>query len=416
MPSSAGLVLRAVALGGDGTLTLGAVAWWYAVLVGLVVAASAWAASASRPWRALVLLLPVAPLALTAFTRFFTSTYAEPAGLLGTLAVACGLAALLVAGRGQPRARAVAVAVTLLGGMIAATAKVGHLPVLIAAVVVVVLLARRGDADRRRRVTVPVVALLAVLAVAVPVGAAVRFQQQIYEGANVHDIVFTLALPELGPGATGGLDLPPEAAAFTGNGYFNGPPLPEDAPWWIRAIKEQPGATRSAALASLVRDPAALLRVVGVGLQATTRADLPYLASTPADPARPTAPRGDAGWSGARGPDFRAVLEATPRPPWIPTAVVLLALAAAATSLLWRRRAPAAACWCLVAGLGALTTLGLVVMALVGDGYFEVFKHVWLAAYVLVLTGLCLVGALGAVIVRSVCPRGDLNPHPLLGD
>ena len=96
--------------------------------------------------------------------------------------------------------------------------------------------------------------------------------------------------------------------------------------------------------------------------------------------------------------------------------MVLLALAAAACSLLWRRRAPAAARWCVAAGLGAVTALGLVVMALVGDGYFELFKHVWLAAYVLVLTGLCLVGALGAVIVRSVCPRGDLNPHPLLGD
>jgi len=396
-PSSAGLVLRAAALGNDGSLGLGTVAWWYAALVGLVVAAAAWAASASGLWRAAVLVVPVAPLALTPFTRFFVSTYAEPAGLLGSLAVACGVAALMTTGRGQWGARTAALIVAALGGGVAATAKVAYLPVLAVAVAVVagtvVVVGRRG----RRRVVGPVVAVVTALAVAVPVGAAVGFQNSVYEGANVHDVVFTLALVELGPGATAELDLPPESAAFTGNGYFNGPPHPT-ADWWTRAIRDRPDVTRSTAYEALARHPGALLRAIGVGLKATLRADLPYLASGPADPARLSPPGGDPGWSGARQPDLSTVLGANRRPPWLPTALVLIAVVAAGISVAWRHRAPAAARWCLAAGLGAVTALGLVTTAVLGDGYFEVFKHVWLAAYLLVVTGLSLLGALGAGI------------------
>ena len=89
-------MLRAATLGNDGSMALQTVAWWYVALVGLVVAVAAWAASASGPWRAAVLVVPVAPLALAPFARFFLSTYGEPAGLLGTLAVTCGIAAVLV--------------------------------------------------------------------------------------------------------------------------------------------------------------------------------------------------------------------------------------------------------------------------------------------------------------------------------
>lgn len=398
-PSSAGLVLQAAMLGHDGSLALGTVAWWYVALVGLVVAAAAWAASASGTWRAAVVLVPVAPLALGSFTRFFLSTYGEPAGLLGTLAVACGVAALLVTRPEHRHARTVALLVTAFGGGVAATAKVAYLPVLAVAVVVcaVVVVGRR----RPRRLIGPGIAVVTVLAVAVPVGAAVGFQDSVYEGANVHDLVFTLALTELGRGATADLGLPPQAAAATGTGYFNGPPHP-DAPWWSAAIRDRPDATRSAAYGTLARHPAAVLRAVGVGLQATTRADLPYLASGPADTSRFSPPGGDPGWSGARQPDLRTVLDGTRRPPWLPTALVALAVAAAVSTVAWRRRAPDTARWCLAAGVGAVTALGLVTAAVLGDGYFEVFKHVWLAAYVLVVTGLCLLGASGCGLVRLV--------------
>ena len=91
---------------------------------------------------------------------------------------------------------------------------------------------------------------------------------------------------------------------------------------------------------------------------------------------------------------------------------MLLALVAAASSPAWRHRAPAAARWCLAAGLGAITALGLVGMAVLGDGYFEIFKHVWLAAYLLVVTALSLLGALVAgtqVLARRL---GTRTVHP----
>ncbi|WP_133828971.1 hypothetical protein [Actinomycetospora succinea] len=389
-PSSATLVLQAAVLGHDGSFALTTVGWWYAVLVGVVVGVAAWAASAGGLWRTAVLVVPVAPLALAPFTRLFVSTYAEPAGLLGALAVACGVAGVMVTRRAQRRARTVALVLVAVGGAVAATAKPAYLPVLVAAVVVcaVVRVGRR----RPWRVVGPAIALVAVVLTAWPVAAAVTFQNQVYEGANVHDVVFTLALTELGPAATSELGLPPEAAALTGDGYFNAPPR-ATADWWVRAIRDEPDATRAAAYTALARDPAVLLRAVGVGLQATTGADLPYLAAGPGDVTRPSPPGGDPGWSGAEQPELHFVLGAT-RVPWLPTALVLLALGAAVSTVAWRRRAPACARWCLAAGLGAATAVGLVVAAVLGDGYFEVFKHVWLAAYLLVLTGLCLLGAL----------------------
>ncbi|GLZ48306.1 hypothetical protein Acsp06_44910 [Actinomycetospora sp. NBRC 106375] len=398
-PSSGWLLLQAAAAGHEGAFTLTTLGWWYAVLVGVVVAVAAWAAAAGGSWRAAVLLVPVAPLALAPFTRFFVSTYAEPAGLLGALALACGVAALMVTAPDERRARHVALGLVAVGGAVAATAKVAYLPALVAAVAVcaVVTVGRR----RPRRLAGPLVAVATALVVAVPIGYAVEFQNAVYEGANVHDIVATLALTELGPTATTELGLPPEAAAVTGNGFFNGPPHPT-ADWWFRAVRDEPDATRLAAYGALVRHPEALLRAVGVGLQATAGADLPYLASGPADTARPSPPGGDPGWSGARQPDLRAVLDSTPGPAWFPSALTLLVLAAAASTVAWRRRAPAAARWCAAAGLAAVTAVGLVLAAVLGDGYFEVFKHVWLAAYLLVVTALCLVAALGAGVGRLV--------------
>ncbi len=392
-PSSAGLVLRAAALGNDGSVSLGAVAWWYVALVGLVVAAAAWAASAAGPWRAAVLAVPVAPLALPAFTRFFLSTYGEPAGLLGALAVACGIAALLVTGPEHRGARIVALVVTGLGGGIAATAKVAYLPVLLVAVVAcaVVAVGRR----RPRRLVGPAVAVLTVLAVAVPVGAAVAFQDSVYEGAE-------RPRPRVHPRADRARTRGHHRARAASRG---------------RRVHRQ---------RLLQRAPAPDGAVVGPGDQRPTRrhplrrlrcAGQPSGRAAPGgrggaaghDARRPALPGVGSGRHGAvlparrrprlvGGPpaDLRTVLDATRRPPWVPTALVLIAVAAAVSSVAWRRRAPGAARWCLAAGLSAVTALGLVTTAVLGDGYFEVFKHVWPAAYLLVVTALCLLGALGA--------------------
>ena len=44
-------------------------------------------------------------------------------------------------------------------------------------------------------------------------------------------------------------------------------------------------------------------------------------------------------------------------------------------------------------------------VAVAGDGYFEVFKHAWLAAYLLAVSGLCLAGAAVTALAVPVLAR-----------
>ncbi len=386
VPSSALVIARATTLFTPHTWSPTVLGWTYAVLLGVVAGLGAWAASAAGRRRALAVAIPVLPLAAAAFSRFFISTYSEPAGLLGAVMMGVGVAAVLATRRHHHVARIVALALTALGGLVATTAKVAYVPLLVAAVLVCVL---TPVGTRRPRRAGPLVGLVTVLLAVLPVTAALQRQEQFYESANAHDLVFTTVLLELGPPAAAELGLPPEAVALTGNGFYNGPPRPDGVAWWENAIVRHPGATHAAALAVLAEHPAAAARAVGVGLQATTLADLPYLNSAPASPSTPSVPSGNPGWSGARQPDLSRVLTDTRRPPWLPTVLVIVALLAMATAR-WQGRAGR---WSLAAGLAAGTALALVVVAVAGDGYFEIFKHVWLAAYLLALSGLCLAGA-----------------------
>jgi hypothetical protein len=395
-PSSAAVIAGISTSLSSGTWAPSDLGYLYALLVGVVIGLAAWAASAGGRWRALVVAVPALPLLVPAFPRFFVSTYGEPAGLLGTLAVGCGVAALAVTRAEHRAARVVALLLAAAGGLVAATAKVAYSPVLLAAVVVCALVT--VGTGRRRRLVGPAVAVLAVLLAVLPISAALTRQSAEYEAVNTHDIVFTMVLVELGPAATGPLGLPPEAAALTGNGYFNGPPRPDDVGWWRAAILDDPARTRSAAWALLAENPAAVARALGVGLQATLRADLPYLGSRASGGSVLSQRSGDPGWSGARQPDLAQVLQESRHPAW-PTALVLVALAAAATA---RWQGPARR-WSLAAGGSAVTALALIAVAVIGDGYFEIFKHVWLPAYLLVVTGLCLVS--GAAVTGLAALR-----------
>lgn len=405
VPSSALVIARATTLFTPDTWSPTVLGWTYALLVGVVVGLGAWAASAAQRRRALAVAIPVLPLAAATFSRFFVSTYSEPAGLLGAVAMGVGVAAVLATRREHRAARVVALALTAVGGFVATTAKVAYVPLLAAAVLVCAVTA---IGSRRPRRAGPIVALVTVLLAVLPVTAALQRQEQFYGSVNAHDLVFTTVLLELGPPAAVELGLPPEAVALTGNGYFNGPPRPDGVAWWENAILRHPGETRATALAVLAEHPAAAARAVGVGLQATTLADLPYLSSAPASPATPSVPSGHPGWSGARQPDLSQVLADTRRPPWLPSALVVVALLAAVTAR-WQGRA---ARWSLAAGLAAGTALALVVVTVAGDGYFEVFKHVWLAAYLLALSGMCLAGAAatalaGGLLARRRAVRGE---------
>jgi hypothetical protein len=86
------------------------------------------------------------------------------------------------------------------------------------------------------------------------------------------------------------------------------------------------------------------------------------------------------------------------QPPWKPWAISVTALLAAGLILVTRRRLSALLA---LAALSAAGALGIVLLAILGDGYFEIVKHVWLAAYLLDVALLALV----AEVARQLLDR-----------
>ena len=379
--SSALTILRLATAGSGPTWSLAALGLAYALAVGLVTAVAAWAAAR----RSLVLLPALVPLAGLPFSRFFVSTYSEPAGLLGAYAVVLGVGVLAVTEREWRAERAVALLLVSGGGLLAATAKTAYLPVLLLALAVCAgsLLILPGPRWRSRLVGPGLAVVVALLAVG-PMTAAVQWQQRTYAVANTHNLVFTLVLPEVGDGALEPLGLPAAAAASAGHAYYPGG---ADGYPGADVLAADPAAVRAAAYRVLLARPDAVARAVGTGLTATLGAGLTYLPSEPLT-AGTTAPALGT-TSGEQGADRRQLLGwlASLPVPWLPVAV---ALAGAAAGVLLRGRGPLVAGLARTAGLAAVAAVGLVAVAVLGDGYFEIAKHVCLAAYLLAVTATAL--------------------------
>jgi hypothetical protein len=417
--TSAGLVLQATVAAGtalDGTphapdgSTRFSLEWLAAVYVGLLAAGAgvaAFAATAGRRVRRSVPVLlavvapPLAPLVLVPWwSRFLVSMFGEPAGLLGTAWVGWGLLALAVTRPADRLARVAGLGLVALGGVTAATAKPGFLPVGAAAVVACLLVAvgtRRGW----RRVPGLLAAVLAVAVAVTPVLSALRAQDEAYDKVNAHNLAFTAVLPEAGPAATGPLGLRPEAFAEAGQHFYldGGRSVPD----WQATVGDRPHELRSAAVRYVAEHPVVLARMVHRGLVSTLRPQIPYLATQAAGPRTvdgvevviPPAPEG----SQYMGVMFR-YLDGLPGR-WVPPTVVALALLAGALTLVPARRRPAALTPTVVgvlrvAALLGLTGVGVVLVAVLGDGYCEIAKHVWLGSYALVVTGLTLLAGVGA--------------------
>jgi hypothetical protein len=62
-----------------------------------------------------------------------------------------------------------------------------------------------------------------------------------------------------------------------------------------------------------------------------------------------------------------------------------------------------------VAAFGAVSAVGLVAAAVLGDGYFEIAKHTWLAAYLLAVTGTSLV--LAVVVIAASRTFAVIEPR-----
>ena len=144
-------------------------------------------------------------------------------------------------------------------------------------------------------------------------------------------------------------------------------------------------------------------------LSATLRPALPYL---------PSAPRGSVPErnevrtiypeTGPVGDLQRVYLDGIATP-WLPSALVVVATGAAlATVVPRRRRRPmrsSAAGLVRVAAGAALTATGIAAVAVVGDGFYELTKHVWLASYLLVVTALLLAASGVAAALAALRPE-----------
>jgi hypothetical protein len=62
-----------------------------------------------------------------------------------------------------------------------------------------------------------------------------------------------------------------------------------------------------------------------------------------------------------------------------------------------------------LAALAAASAVGLVATAVLGDGYFEIAKHTWLAAYLLAVTGTSLV--LAVVVIAASRTFAVIEPR-----
>ena len=395
-PSSAATLLGLVVPAGPGVWSLASYAWLLAGVAALGVGLGAAALAAVRPSRALLVGVPlVGLLAASWWSRFLVSLYAEPTALVAVVWVVVGL--LVVAGtRPEQRwQRLVALGLLGLGGLVGATAKPGFVPIALVAAACAALVVVRGPSRRRAwRLAGPLVALALLAGAASPVAQAVAGQDRSYATVNAHNLIFTALLPELGPDVVlPAVGLPPAAAAHSGEGFYWA--FGRGIPGWTAAIEDRPDEARTAARTLLAEHPGALVTMVGRGLTATMRPQLDYLPSAP----RGTAPERFEGRTvyPEAGPQTALLvrwLDAIAAG-WLPAAVVLAALAAAAATVLPRvRRAdPLALGLVRTAGACALLALGIVGLAVLGDGYYELSKHVWLASYLVLTAGVTGVAA-----------------------
>ncbi|MCD2198017.1 hypothetical protein LQ327_32065 [Actinomycetospora endophytica] len=347
------------------------------------------------PAAALVVVAPLAPLLVAPWwSRFLVSTYGEPAGLLGAAWVVWGLLAVAVTRPDERGERITALGLVVAGGVVAATAKPGFLPVGLAAVVACALVTV-GSRAWRRRVPGLVAAALAVGLAAAPVLAGIRYQDDLYVVPNTHDLIFTAILPESGPAALAPLGLPPAAWQHSGEHFYLD--LGRGIPGWDATVGTRPVETRAVARRWIAEHPVVLARMVHRGLLATLRPEIPYLVSTTAGPrtVSGTLPVPDVPEGAQRMGVTFAYFDRLPGR-WVPPAVVALALLAAAASVVvprFARRSTTALGLLRVAGVLAAAAVGTVLLAVLGDGYVEVAKHVWLASYLLVVTVIVLAGS-----------------------
>ena len=402
--------------------------WLAAVYVGLLAAGAGVAALAATSAPSLagrrarrlapVLLAVVVPpliplLAVPWWSRFLVSSFSESAGLLGAAWMAWGLLTVAVTRPTDRGARAAALGLIALGGVVAATAKPGFLPVGLVAVAGCAVVTV-GTRPWWRRAPGLAVALLAVaLAVAARAlgdrGPGRGLRQGQRPQPRVHR-----RTPRVGAGGHGRARPAPRGVP-AGRPALLPRRRPQRAGLGGDGRARRPDELRSAARLWVAEHPLVLARMVHRGLVATLRPHIPYLASETGGPRtvggeipRPAYPEG----SQLMGPTF-VYFDGLPGR-WVPPTVLVLALLAAALALIASRvprlsaaTTPTARGLALTAGALAVTALGIVLVAVLGDGYCELAKHVWLGSYALVVAAATLVASGVAAGAGRLAARRD---------
>lgn len=379
------VVLVAAARGLDDLVTGGAgldLRWLGGLTAGLLgLAAAILFRAAPGPDAARWLLVAGVTLVLVdvAFAAYLVSPYSEPTAMLGlVLAMAATLAYLRAPRPGWGRLLAV------LGAfLVVVTAKSQFVPV--AVLGAAVLLARPvatparwrrllGGRTLRDRAVPAVAAVLLVLAGA----GMLRFQGVDYRAANIYNLVFYTVLADSSDpaGDLAAMGLPPDLARYAGTGAWSPPDRNAAADPAYPAFQER--ASRRLVLAFLAGHPDRVARMVGRALTETTVTRVPYLGNL----------------AGPAGP----VLVDRPAPvTWLlgavrPAAPVLLPLlwllgGLGGLAAAWRARRLASRAYGGAAAVLAATAASQVPVALLGDGYYELAKHLVVAAFA---TGLLL--------------------------
>jgi hypothetical protein len=396
--SSALPVLELATADSGPTWSLARLGVLYALAVGAVTALAAGALGWGA--RLVVLVPPLAPLAGLTFSRFFVSTYGEPAGLLGTYALVLGAGVIAVTGRAERPERVTGLLLMAAGGLFAATAKTSYLPLLGVAVVLCAVTAVQIGARPRHRDRLVGLALAVGVAVAAisPVLASLHWQDRHYAAVNSHNLIFTVVLPEVGDAALAPLGLPPSAAPFAGRAYF--PAGTQGIPG-APVIAADPMQARVAAYGVLLAHPLVTIQTVGTGVTATLGAGLSYLPSAALTQASVAPALGTTvGEQGAYRDQLQSWLNGLAAP-WLPALVATIGIVLGLVTL--RLGSPLVRGLSRIAALAAVGALALVAAAVLGDGFFEIAKHVWLAAYLLEVTAAAalLAGVAAGVQVRA---------------
>jgi hypothetical protein len=400
---SSGLdMLQLASPSAPGQWSLSTLGWLYVAAAAAATAVAAWAATAVSLNRLIAPISALIPLAEPAFNRFFLSTYSEPAGLLGVYVLLLGAAAIAVTDRTHRAERVGALALVITGGGLGATAKVAYIPVLaIAALICAATTVQVGRARSGARLVGPLAAIFMVAFCVGPIKASLDWQTRNDAVVNAHNLAFTLLIAEVGPNAAPGLGLPNAAANYVGQAFFpqGGVAVPGS-----RLIAADPARVRFAAYQELAHHPAALARAVLLGLQATQGRTLDYLPVRPWTPAaQPTAIGATVGEQGANASQLRAWLDTMPAP-WWPSLLTTLSFLAGALTV-FRRRTGLVAALTRIAALAATTAVALTVIAVLGDGYFEIAKHVWLVAYLLDVGLVALACATVSTVIQATPGR-----------